>query len=173
MKEAFSAAFKPALCFGASSCWCDPISRTCPLCITMILSARWMVESRCAMISAVRPSTMRLSASRTRNSVSVSTLEVASSRIGRSPQFDDEISQISDFDWRHSHVLLRLDPSSVDLTRAGVRRRFYGWPLAWTRSYGRGRVFYTALGHDDAVWRDPRYQRLLLNGILWSLRQPP
>src|ERR1035437_7134484 len=47
----------------------------------MILSARWMVESRCAMISAVRPSTMRLSASRTRNSVSVSTLEVASSRI--------------------------------------------------------------------------------------------
>ena len=107
------------------------------------------------------------------------TLEVADpasplvSFLGRSPQFDDEIYQISDFDWRHSHVLLRLAPSSVDLTRAGVRRRFYGWPLAWTRSYGRGRVFYTALGHDDAVWRDPRYQRLLLNGILWSLRQPP
>ena len=58
-----------------------PISRSCPLCITMILSARCIVESRCAMITEVRPSTMRLSASRTRNSVSVSTLEVASSRI--------------------------------------------------------------------------------------------
>src|SRR6266849_6799209 len=60
----------------ASSCWCDPISRTWPLCMTMILSARWMVERRWAMIREVRPSTMRLRASRTRNSVSVSTLEV-------------------------------------------------------------------------------------------------
>jgi uncharacterized protein len=93
--------------------------------------------------------------------------------LGQSLQLDDEIYQISDFDWRRSHVLLRLDPSSVDLTRAGVHRRFYGWPLAWTRSYGRGRVFYTALGHNETVWRDPRYQRLLLNGILWSLRRPP
>src|SRR5271165_6546092 len=40
-----------------------------------------MVDRRCAMISDVRPSTMRPSASRTLNSVSVSTLEVASSRI--------------------------------------------------------------------------------------------
>lgn len=70
-------------------------------------------------------------------------------------------------------MLLRLDPSSVDLTRAGVRRRFYGWPLAWTRSYGSGRVFYTALGHNEAVWRDPRYRKLLLNGILWSLPRLP
>ncbi len=93
--------------------------------------------------------------------------------LGRSLQLDDEIYQISDFDWRGSHVLLRLDPSSVDLTRPGVHRRFYGWPLAWTRAYGKGRVFYTALGHDENVWRDPRYQRLLLNGILWSLRRSP
>src|SRR2546425_1256246 len=40
-----------------------------------------MVESRWAMMMDVRPSTMRASASRTRNSVSVSTLDVASSKI--------------------------------------------------------------------------------------------
>jgi type 1 glutamine amidotransferase len=51
-----------------------------------------------------------------------------------------------------------------------VHRRSYGWPLAWTRSYGQGRVFYTALGHEEAVWRDPRYQRLLLNAIRWSMQ---
>jgi type 1 glutamine amidotransferase len=90
----------------------------------------------------------------------------------RSPQLDDEIYQIRDFDWRRSRVLLRLDPTSVDLTRADVHRRAYGWPLAWTRSYGKGRVFYTALGHNETVWRDPRYQRLLLNGIRWSMRRP-
>ena len=49
--------------------------------MTRMRSARWMVESRWAMMMDVRPSTMRLKASRTRNSVSVSTLEVASSRI--------------------------------------------------------------------------------------------
>jgi len=66
--------------------------------------------------------------------------------------------------------LLRLDPASVDLSREGVHRRSYGWPLAWTRSYGRGRVFYTGLGHEQAVWQDARYQRLLLNAIRWSMQ---
>ena len=92
--------------------------------------------------------------------------------LGPSFEISDEIYQISDFDARGSHVLLRLDPASVDLTKGNVRPRFYGWPLAWTRSYGEGRVFYTALGHDAAVWRDPRYQRILLNAVLWTLRKP-
>ena len=93
--------------------------------------------------------------------------------LGTSLQIADEIYQISDFDYEGSHVLLRLDATSVDLTLNGVRRRFYGWPLAWTRTYGRGRVFYTALGHEEAVWRDARYQQILLNAILWSIRKAP
>jgi uncharacterized protein len=91
--------------------------------------------------------------------------------LGNALQFEDEIYQISDFDYRGSHVLLRLDQGSVDLGKAGVQRRFYGWPLAWTRSYGQGRVFYTALGHEASVWQDPRYQRILTNAILWSMRR--
>lgn len=93
--------------------------------------------------------------------------------LGAAFPIDDEIYQISDFDHRGSHVLLRLDPASVDLSRPGVARRFYGWPLAWTRPYGGGRVFYTALGHEAAVWQDPRYQRMLLEAILWSMGAPP
>src|SRR5258705_5666093 len=72
--------------------------------------------------------------------------------LGNSLQVEDEIYQISDFDYRGSRVLLRLDPGSVDLGRTGVHRRFYGWPLAWIRFYGEGRVFYTALGHEPSVW---------------------
>jgi uncharacterized protein len=89
--------------------------------------------------------------------------------LGHSLQVEDEIYQISDFDYRGSHVLLRLDPGSVDLSKPGVHQRFYGWPLAWTRSYGEGRVFYTALGHEASVWQDARYQRMLTNAILWSM----
>jgi len=106
-------------------------------------------------------------------SVRVEVADPASSLVsflGRSFEIKDEIYQIRDFEEQGSHVLLRLDPSSVDLTRDGVHRRSYGWPLAWTRSYGRGRVFYTALGHEEAVWQDARYQRLLLNAIQWSIQ---
>jgi uncharacterized protein len=92
--------------------------------------------------------------------------------LGNFSQFEDEIYQMSDFDYRGSRVLLRLDPSSVDLSKTGVHQRFYGWPLAWKRSYGQGRVFYTALGHEASVWQDRRYQRMLTNAILWSIRRP-
>src|SRR6478609_2214062 len=93
--------------------------------------------------------------------------------LGSFSQFEDEIYQISDFDYRRSHELLRLDPSSVDLGKTGVHQRFYCWPLAWKRSYGRGRVFYSALGHEASVWQDPRYQRVLTNAILWSMGKSP
>ena len=79
--------------------------------------------------------------------------------LGNSLQVEDEIYQISDFDYRGSRVLLRLDPSSVDLGK--------------TRRYGEGRVFYTALGHETSVWKDARYQRILTNAILWSMRRSP
>jgi type 1 glutamine amidotransferase len=91
--------------------------------------------------------------------------------LGNSLQLNDEIYQISDFDYRGSHVVLRLDPRSVDLGKTGVHQRFYGWPLAWKRSFGLGRVFYSALGHEASVWQDPRYQRMLTNAILWSTRR--
>ena len=91
--------------------------------------------------------------------------------LGSSLQLEDEIYQISDFDYRGSSVLLRLAPSSVDLGKSGVHRRFYGWPLAWTRVYGEGRVFYMALGHDPSVWQDARYRRLITNAVLWSMRR--
>jgi type 1 glutamine amidotransferase len=93
--------------------------------------------------------------------------------IGPSMALSDEIYQIRDFDVGGSHVLLRLDPASVDLTRDNVHRHPYGWPLAWKRSSGNGRVFYSALGHEEGVWRDARYQKLLHNAVTWALGGSP
>ncbi len=92
------------------------------------------------------------------------------SALAPSFQITDEIYQIADFQYQDSHVLLRLDPNSVDLNAKGVHRRFYGWPLAWTRNFGEGRVFYTGLGHELATWQDPRFQQMLLNGIKWTMK---
>jgi uncharacterized protein len=92
--------------------------------------------------------------------------------LGPSIEIEDEIYQIRDFDVRGSKVLLRLDPASVDLTRPEVHPQPYGWPLAWTRSYGAGRVFYTALGHEEGIWRDARFQRLMRNAARWAIGKP-
>ncbi len=58
--------------------------------------------------------------------------------LGNSLQLNDEIYQISDFDYRGSRVLLRLDQSSVDLSKTGVHQRFYGWPLCLETIFRRG-----------------------------------
>ena len=57
-----------------------PDSRSSPLCRTRILSMSWIVDSRCAIAIVVRPAISTCSASRISSSVSVSTLDVASSR---------------------------------------------------------------------------------------------
>ena len=93
------------------------------------------------------------------------------SSLGKSFQITDEIYQIADFQADTSHVLLALDPTSVDLTKPGVQRRYYGWPIAWTRMFGKGRVYYNSLGHEEAVWNDPRYQDMLLKAIKWVMRE--
>jgi type 1 glutamine amidotransferase len=56
-------------------------------------------------------------------------------------------------------VLLRLDPASVGASG--------DYPLAWTLSYGSGRVYYNALGHFEATWRDSGFQRQLAAAIRW------
>jgi type 1 glutamine amidotransferase len=89
--------------------------------------------------------------------------------LGKSFQVNDEIYQMSDFQADTTHVLLRLDPSSVNLKNPRVRARFYGWPLVWTRRDGKGRVFYNALGHEKAVWESSWFQELMLNGIKWAM----
>jgi putative membrane-bound dehydrogenase-like protein len=41
-------------------------------------------------------------------------------------------------------------------------------PWTWVRTQGEGRVFYTASGHDERVWKQPAFHQLLKAGILWS-----
>jgi len=45
------------------------------------------------------------------------------------------------------------------------------FPLAWTRRYGQGRVFYTALGHRIEVWQDKWFRQHLTDAIAWGLRR--
>jgi type 1 glutamine amidotransferase len=43
------------------------------------------------------------------------------------------------------------------------------YPSTWARLHGKGRVFFTAMGHREDTWLDPRFQEMLLGGIDWAL----
>jgi uncharacterized protein len=43
------------------------------------------------------------------------------------------------------------------------------YPATWARMQGKGRVFYTSLGHREDVWTNRIFQQVLLGGISWAL----
>jgi len=45
------------------------------------------------------------------------------------------------------------------------------FPISWCREFGRGRIFYTALGHNESVWQMQSFQKHLLGGIEWALER--
>jgi type 1 glutamine amidotransferase len=91
----------------------------------------------------------------------------ATKHLGDSFKITDEIYQFKGpYSRNKLHILLRLDMASVK--NAGNRKDNDN-ALAWTHEYGKGRVFYTALGHRDEVWRDPRFQQHMIGGLRYVL----
>ncbi len=42
-------------------------------------------------------------------------------------------------------------------------------PWTWVKQQGKGRVFYTAYGHDERTWSNPGFHQLIKQGILWAV----
>lgn len=92
----------------------------------------------------------------------------------------DEIYIIKSYDPARVHQLMGLNHHPNDVNEKGY------FPISWAREEGKGRVFYTSLGHREDVW-DPEwkdgggnrknppeiaqtYQAHILGGIQWALR---
>jgi uncharacterized protein len=43
------------------------------------------------------------------------------------------------------------------------------YPATWIHNYGKGRVFYTSMGHREDVWTSPEFQSLVVGGIKWAV----
>jgi type 1 glutamine amidotransferase len=87
--------------------------------------------------------------------------------LGSSFEITDEMYQYRDWNRNDKRVLLSIDPASIDVSKG--KREDKDYAVAWVSSYGKGRVFYTSLGHRKEVWQDPRYQEHLIGGIRWAL----
>jgi uncharacterized protein len=101
----------------------------------------------------------------------------ACAHLGKDWTVFDEIYQMKNFDPSKVHGLLTLDkkPDVKDPAPGN-------YPVAWCKEYGKGRVFYTSLGHREDLWdpnwtkdrKNPKevaeaYQTHILNGIKWAL----
>ena len=79
-------------------------------------------------------------------------------------RWQDEIYQ---YDLRYKPENLRV-LLSLDMQASSPREPWHV-PVAWVRDYGKGRVFSTNFGHNDATWHEPMFQKHMLEGIAWAV----
>lgn len=61
------------------------------------------------------------------------------------------------------HVILVQD--SQGMTGPMYQRK--PWPETWSRMHGKGRVFYTSMGHREDVWQRPEFEGLVVGAMSW------
>lgn len=68
------------------------------------------------------------------------------------------------------HVLARLDPSKLDYASAKeLHRTDKDFPVAWSKTYGKGRVFYSTFGHAAETWDNLSIQKMYIAAIKWAM----
>jgi putative membrane-bound dehydrogenase-like protein len=76
---------------------------------------------------------------------------------------------LKSWDETYQHKDLTSDRHLLQVRDAMNRGETEPEPWTWTRNEGKGRVFYTASGHDLRCWNEPAYQILVRRAILWAI----
>ena len=82
----------------------------------------------------------------------------------------DEIYQVKNFSRENTRVLMRLDPRKLDLENPKVHRKDHDFAVTWAKMYGKGRVFYSTLGHVESSWDKPEMQTMITEAVKWVVR---
>ncbi len=83
---------------------------------------------------------------------------------GEGFELTEEWYSLKDFA-KNLHVLLVQETQGM--TGEPYQRPPY--PATWARLHGKGRVFYTSMGHREDVWTNPLFQEILMSGIAWAV----
>lgn len=90
---------------------------------------------------------------------------------------DDPImAGIGDFAYRSEQYYMHVDPSNEVLATTTFSGAHCAWiegvvmPVVWKRRHGRGRVFYSSLGHVAAELEVPQMATILRRGLVWAAR---
>jgi len=83
---------------------------------------------------------------------------------------------IKDFAMHSEQYYMHVDPSNEVLAETEIVHEHTPWikkcvmPVVWTRRYGKGKVFYSSLGHNLADFKNvPEVLEITVRGLLWAL----
>jgi uncharacterized protein len=89
---------------------------------------------------------------------------------------DPVMKDIGDFDYHSEQYYMHVDPSNEVLATTTFTGKHAPWidgvvmPVAWKRRHGKGRVFYSALGHVAKEFEVPQMRTIFERGMLWAAR---
>jgi type 1 glutamine amidotransferase len=89
---------------------------------------------------------------------------------------DPVMAGIKDFPYRSEQYYMHVDPSNEVLATTTFTGAHAPWidgvvmPVVWKRKHGKGRVFYSALGHVAKEFDVPEMRTILKRGLLWAAR---
>jgi len=89
---------------------------------------------------------------------------------------DPVMAGIKSFPYRSEQYYMHVDPSNEVLATTTFTGAHAWWlegvkmPVVWKRRHGKGRVFYTSLGHVSKEFDVPEMKTILHRGMLWAAR---
>jgi uncharacterized protein len=90
-------------------------------------------------------------------------------------EYTDEIYVFADTPYSRDklHIIISCEKGSFKEAEsdAKAKREDGDYAISWCREEGKGKVFFTALGHDPKVWKDEKFQKHLFGGVAWATGQ--
>jgi type 1 glutamine amidotransferase len=82
----------------------------------------------------------------------------------------DEIYQVTaPYSRDKLRVLLTIDTTKTDMRQKTIHRTDGDFAMSWIKTYGQGRVFYCALGHEKHIFWDAAILQHLLAGVQFAI----
>ena len=98
----------------------------------------------------------------------------ATKMLGDTWTIADEIYQFIEGSFSRDNVHMLLSIKTEAMSDAACENHKFekgkDYPVAWTNTEGKGRVFYTSLGHREDVWTNAKYQQHLIAGLKWAMK---
>jgi type 1 glutamine amidotransferase len=89
---------------------------------------------------------------------------------------DPIVKGVADFSVHSEQYFLHVDPSIEVLATTEFQTQSAPWvngtimPVVWKKAWGKGRVFYNALGHEPELFQKPEIREIQTRGFLWAAR---
>jgi len=89
---------------------------------------------------------------------------------------DPVTAGINDFNLKTEQYYMHYDPNIEILATTSFSGDHDAWingvemPVVWKKNYGKGRVFYSALGHSEDIFDVPEVWNIMTRGIEWAVK---